>query len=124
MAPAQSLTITDEGAGRIVFEAAGAEGPARVFVGYDGPSLPSRLEAARLEQLGPGGAWRLSGAEGSFDFHARGLEVLDPQPELFNDLLVPFALGPRDRTLVGVLLKLLRLPGGAWLLRRWHSRGR
>jgi hypothetical protein len=113
-APARALRISDEGSGRIALETPGEAGETRIFLGYDGPPLPARLEEARLESLAPG----------QFDFRARGLELLEPKPELFAELLAPFALGQRDRWLVGILLKLLRLPGGAWLLRRWHSRRR
>jgi hypothetical protein len=119
--PPAPLRVHDEGAGRVVLE---AEAPAAGFVvvsGYDGPALPSRLVAAVLEPVGPR-AWRLSTDEGAVEFRARGMEVLAPQPALFDKLLAPFALKPRDRRLVRVLLKLLRLPGGAWLLRRWHAR--
>jgi hypothetical protein len=122
-ASARPLRISDEGSGRVALEAPGEAGETWIFLGYEGPPLPARLEAARLEPLAPG-AWRLSGAQGQFDFHARGLELLEPKPDLFAELLAPFALGQRDRWLVGILLKLLRLPGGAWLLRRWHSRRR
>ena len=121
--PARPLRISDEGSGRVALEAPGEAGETRIFLGYEGPPLPARLEVARLEPLAPG-AWRLSGAQGQFDFRARGLELLEPKPDLFAELLAPFALGQRDRWLVGILLKLLRLPGGAWLLRRWHSRRR
>jgi len=122
-APARAVRISDEGSGRVALEASGEAGETRVFLGYEGPPLPARLDAARLEALAPG-AWRLSGTQGQFDFHARGQEILEPKAQLFGELLAPFALGQRDRWLVGILLKLLRLPGGAWLLRRWHSRRR
>lgn len=115
------MAVRADGPARYVLESAGEVHT--VIVGYEGPPLPQRLSEARLERAGPG-AWRLSSAEGDFAFNARGLERLEPQPALFDGLLAPFALRARDRTLVGVLLKLLRLPGGAWLLRRWHSRRR
>ena len=121
--PSRTCTIQDPGAARRILESCGEDGQVQVIVGYDGPPLPARLDAARLDQLGPG-SWRLSAAEGTFEFGARGVETLEPQPRLFDALLAPFALRQRDRTLVGVLLKLLRLPGGVWLLRRWHARRR
>lgn len=52
---------------------------------------------------------------------AGGGELLQPLPGLFDEMLSPFAMKPRDRVLVRVLLRLLRLPGGAWLLRTWHA---
>ncbi len=46
------------------------------------------------------------------------------RPELYAELHRPFALGRGERLAARVLLALLRLPGGAALLRRWHaSRG-
>ena len=44
------------------------------------------------------------------------------RPDLYADLHRPFALGRGERLAVRVLLALLRLPGGAGLLRRWHAR--
>jgi len=44
------------------------------------------------------------------------------RPELFAKLHQPFALGRGERTAARVLLALLRLPGGAGLLLRWHAR--
>lgn len=118
--PQASFAVRDEGAGRIVLEACGPDQAVLVITGYAGPPLPASLGEASLEPAGPD-AWRLTAAGETIDFAARGVEVLQPQPGLFDDLLVPFALKRRDRRLVGVLLRLLRLPGGAWLLRRWHA---
>lgn len=44
------------------------------------------------------------------------------RPELFARLHQPFALGRGERMAARALLALLRLPGGARLLRRWHVR--
>ncbi len=44
------------------------------------------------------------------------------RPELFAKLHRPFALGRGERLAARFLLALLRLPGGAGLLRRWHTR--
>lgn len=121
--PPGPFAVRDEGAGRVVLESR-APGAAVVFVtGYAGLPLPPGLDDAALEPVGPG-TWRLTSAGVTFDFAARGMDVLQPQPGLFDELLAPFALKRRERRLVGVLLRLLRLPGGAWLLRRWHSRRR
>jgi hypothetical protein len=43
------------------------------------------------------------------------------RPDLFQELHQPFALSRGERLAVRVLLLLLRLPGGAVLLRRWHA---
>jgi len=117
--PAGSFAVQADHAGRIVLAEDGPYPRVVVFSGYVGPPLPRAVTARRVEQVGPG-AWRLTAEEGTFDFDARGMELLEPQPGLFDDLLSGFALKQRDRRLVGVLLRLLRLPGGAWLLRRWH----
>jgi hypothetical protein len=43
------------------------------------------------------------------------------RPDLFDELHRPFALGRGERLVARLLLALLRLPGGAGLLRRWHA---
>jgi len=61
------------------------------------------------------------------DYHLRmpeitstGLQIAG-RPELFARLHRPFALGRGERVAARVLLALLRLPGGAALLLRWHA---
>ena len=44
------------------------------------------------------------------------------RPGLFATLHRPFELGRGERIAARVLLALLRLPGGASLLLRWHAR--
>ena len=44
------------------------------------------------------------------------------RPELFAMLHQRFALGRGERMAARMLLALLRLPGGAGLLLRWHAR--
>lgn len=44
------------------------------------------------------------------------------RPGLFATLHQPFELGRAERIAARVLLALLRLPGGAGLLLRWHAR--
>jgi len=117
----ETLQVRLDGADRVALEA--EAGRSCVIVGYEGPELPRQLTDARVEEAGPG-AWRLAAAEGEFRFSARGVEQVERRPGTFDGLLAPFALRPRDRRAVGVLLRLLRLPGGAWLLQRWHSRRR
>ena len=98
-----------------------------VIAGYRGPVLPRQIHAPRLQPIDTTAelrAWRLSCREGEFPFMARGVEHHEALPQLFDPLLAEFSLRPRDRTVVRVLLRLLRLPGGAWLMRAWHaSRG-
>lgn len=108
--------------------AAGASPGLQVVVtGYQGPMLPRLIHDPRLQPTGETvepRTWRLACREGEFRFTARGVEQHEALPGLFDPLLAGFALRPRDRTVVRVLLRLLRLPGGAWLMRAWHaSRG-
>ncbi len=44
------------------------------------------------------------------------------RPDLYAELHRPFSLGRGARLAARILLALLRLPGGAGLLRRWHAR--
>ena len=42
-------------------------------------------------------------------------------PHLYDASLARFAPTPRERWIVGGLLRLLRLPGTTRLIRAWHS---
>jgi hypothetical protein len=53
---------------------------------------------------------------------ARAIDHVALRPSLFHALHRPFALGAGERIAVRGLLALLRLPGGARLLRAWHAR--
>ena len=53
---------------------------------------------------------------------ARAVDRIELRPSLFHDLHRPFALGAGERFAARCLLALLRLPGGAKLLRAWHAR--
>ena len=53
---------------------------------------------------------------------AHGVDRIEMRPSLFDGLHRPFALGPGERIAARCLLALLRLPGGAKLLRAWHAR--
>ena len=53
---------------------------------------------------------------------ARAVDLIELRPSLFRDLHRPFALGAGERLAARCLLALLRLPGGAKLLRAWHAR--
>ncbi len=94
------------------------------IAGYTGDMLPARLEAAVLERDGQPGHWRLAGRDVHARFEARSVELLEPRPTLFEPLLAPHRLRARDRRMIRLLLGMLRLPGGAWLLRTWQARRR
>jgi hypothetical protein len=107
---------------RVVLRAgAGGDGDLWVLGGFQGPELPVVLAQARLEPLG-GDGYRIAAAQGRYDFSARAVDRIALRPSLFDALHRPFALGTRDRLAARALLALLRLPGGARLLRLWHAR--
>jgi hypothetical protein len=62
------------------------------------------------------------------DYHLRMPEIANAdlqiveRPGLYATLHQPFELGRGERIAARVLLALLRLPGGAGLLLRWHAR--
>ncbi len=102
--------------------------PGRIIItGFSGTSLPDVVTDLRLTQCGAGAAvssWNLACAEGAFAFEARAVEQQEPRPQLFDALLAPHALKPRERLTARCLLWLMRWPGGAGLLRAWHARRR
>ena len=53
---------------------------------------------------------------------ARGVDRISMRPSLYRELHRPFALKASERLAARCLLALLRLPGGAKLLRAWHAR--
>lgn len=115
-------------AGRLVLRGSGRPATLLVLVGYRGAALPDTLTGVQLSSH-PGKSrlndWRLSSREGIFDFEARAVDQLIECPELFLPLLRPFALRRIDRLAARLLLAMLRFPGGARLMRRWHAgRGR
>jgi len=94
-----------------------------VISGFQGPELPAALTDPAIEPAADtAGAWYLRCAEGEFQFRARAIDRLATRPALFTPMHRPFALSGADRIAVRVLLWLLRLPGGARLLRHWHAR--
>ncbi|HXV39339.1 MAG TPA: hypothetical protein VD701_00075 [Steroidobacteraceae bacterium] len=112
--------------GRLVLHC-GSNGDTRRFVisGYDGPELPAHLSDATIEPPSDHdtarGRWRLRSREGDFAFQARAVDVIEERPALYQPLHRSFALSTTDRFAVRILLWMLRLPGGARLLRRWHA---
>lgn len=115
-----------EPAGRVVLRQA-SPGDARLIVisGYRGPRLPDALTGPAIAPA-PGmpaqpARWRLSAAEGTFEFEAGTVDFIEERPSLYAPLHRAFALSTSDRWAVRLLLWALRLPGGARLLRRWHG---
>lgn len=112
--------------GRLVLRY-GSSGDTRQFVisGYDGPELPARVTDATIEPRLVGAdthaGWCLRSREGVFAFRARAVDVIEERPALYQPLHRSFALSATDRFAVRILLWMLRLPGGARLLRRWHA---
>lgn len=112
--------------GRLVLRCC-SNGDLRRFVisGYDGPPLPAALADAMIEpRSDAGGArdgWCLRSREGVFPFRARAVDVVEERPALYQPLHRSFVLSATDRFALRILLWMLRLPGGARLLRRWHA---
>jgi hypothetical protein len=92
-----------------------------VLGGFEGPELPTALGRARLEPRG-GDRYRIAADQGSYDFRARAVDRIAMRPSLFEALHRPFALGFGDKLAARALLAILRLPGGARLLRLWHAK--
>jgi hypothetical protein len=88
---------------------------------YRGSEPPPSLTDPRLEARGSGD-WRLAAEEGSYDFSAHAVDAIAMRPGLFAALHRPFELTTRERLAARFLLALLRLPGGARLLRHWHAK--
>lgn len=119
-----TVVQTAADAGSVSLVSATAPGTQVAISAYRGPVLPRRIHDPRLWAAGSAatpGAWRLDCREGEFPFTARGVERHEALPGLFDPLLAGFSLQARERAVVRVLLRLLRLPGGAWLMRAWHA---
>ena len=107
-------------AGRLVIRGATSDGAELlVIAGYRGPKLPEVLTKPTLATSGAD-QWRLTAAEGAFDFSARGVDRIGLRPALFNPMPRRFALSRADRIAVRVLLRMLRFPGGTRILRWWQ----
>jgi len=96
-----------------------------IIARYEGPQLPATLTGPAIERIGTASrvpqGWRMHCAEGRYEFRAQAVEQLEEWPSLYEPLHRAFRLSGLDRLAVRVLLWLLRLPGGAALLRRWHA---
>lgn len=108
------LWLRSEGCDRITHIAAS---------GCHGPPLPETMtNPVLLRQAGAGPrSCRLDTDQGQFEFESAAIERIEARPGLFSGLHRPYALRTTDRVAVRLLLALLRLPGGAGLLRRWHA---
>lgn len=97
-----------------------------IVAGYGGRALPATLTGFSIERAdAPAGGmtrWHISSEQGAFDFEARAVDRIRALPVLYEGLHRPFALTWASRLATGVLLALLRLPGGERLISRWHSR--
>ena len=125
-AEVQAFRVVERGgpAGRVVLRRQAHDAVHWLVIsGFQGPELPAQVTDPAIESApDAAGAWHLRCAEGEFDFRARAVDRLATQPALFAPLHRPFSLSGADRFAVRVLLWLLRLPGGARLLRHWHAR--
>lgn len=120
---ADSFMVVDRAgpAGRVVVrDGAGGDGGLWVIGGFRGAQLPARLGRAQLDAL-VGGRYRIAADQGVFDFDASAVDRVVERPSLFETLHRPFALTRKERLAARTLLTLLRLPGGAKLLRLWHA---
>lgn len=92
--------------------------------GFRGPPIPDAISNPVLELRNEIGSdvWRLTSDQGRFDFEASVIEQIETRPTIYAGLHRPFALSLTDRIAVRCLLALLRLPGGAKLLRSWHAK--
>jgi hypothetical protein len=107
-------------AGRLVLRGATPDGAELVVIaGFRGPDLPAMLTDPTLTATGTD-RWQLSAAEGTFEFDARGVDRIALRPALYKPLHARFALSRADRVAVRVLLRMLRFPGGARILRWWQ----
>ena len=95
-----------------------------VIAGYQGRDWPDTIANPSIQlSADPTGRhnWRLTSDAASFEFAARDVLRIELRPELYAPLHRPFALSAAERVAARALLLLLRLPGGARLLRRWHT---
>ena len=99
---------------------AGARAELIVIAGFQGTPLPERM--TRLELQPVGDAWRLTCAEGVFEFHAHAVDRIELRPDVYTPMHARFALSATDRVAVRLLLWLLRFGGGARVLRWWQGR--
>jgi hypothetical protein len=126
VAPSASVFhVVDSGgpiARRVLRSDAGEGSRLIVISGFRGTALPERMTRPELAGSVADQAWRISCAEGVFEFHARAIDRIDMRPDLYEPMHDRFALSAVDRIAVRLLLRALRFPGGARVLRWWQSR--
>jgi hypothetical protein len=107
--------------GRAVLRRGGGESEELIAISaFRGPALPDALTDPRIVPQGAD-SWRIESEGRSVDFTARAVDAIEVRPALYAELHRAFALGRGERLAARLLLALLRLPGGARLLRRWHA---
>ena len=112
-------------AGRALFASGSTAGAWIEVAGWLAGDLPDELDnPAFVPETGGAGRWRLSHGGTELEIVAAAVTLIEPRPGLLAPLVAPFALKPGERRAARVLLALLRLPGGARLLRAWHARRR
>ncbi len=125
-AEARAFHVVERGgpAGRLVLRRQARDAVHWLVISeFQGLDLPAQLTDPAIESAsGAAGVWHLRCVECEFQFRARAVDRLATRPALFAPLHRSFALSGTDRLAVRILLWLLRLPGGARLLRHWHAR--
>ena len=121
-APVYSLIERDGPCARRVLRSEAADDLQLIVIaGFRGPALPERLTRPEILGGGAGQGWRISSAEGVFEFHARAVDRIDCRAALYRPLHTRFSLSVGGRVATRLLLRALRLPGGARMLRWWQS---
>jgi hypothetical protein len=82
--------------------------------------LPETVDGLGLEEL-PGGALGVETGGRRYQIAARGWRVHEARPDFYKAELAAFAPTRAEARAFRLLLRLLRLPGGARLLRWWHG---
>ncbi len=110
-------------AGRATYVPAGGGTQWIDVAGWLAGDLPETLQdPCFVPPQEEGGRWQLTHAGGAGEFVAAGVVLFESAPRILQPLAAPFALKPGERRAARVLLAMLRLPGGARLLRAWHAR--
>jgi len=106
----------------IVLEPDESSAPCISLHGFHGNALPGRLTDPVIETLSHAGRlYRLTAGDTRIEFQARSVLAHAPAGPVLVPLVRPFALRPRKRIAVKLLLALLRFPFGGALLAAWHS---
>lgn len=106
----------------IVLEPDQSAAPGISLHGYRGNALPGRLTDPVIEMLSHAGRlYRLTAGGVRIEFQARSVLAHEPAGSVLAPVLQPFALRPRQRLAVTLVLRLLRFRFGGALLAAWHS---